>query len=91
MLLALAFICLFGATYLVAEVVSVGARQRSLALRRATTYSRARIATGPERMKFRERVVMPLVERLARLTLRLTPPSRMGSSSGNSVMFNLDW
>ena len=59
MLLALSVVCLFGAVFLATEVVSVGARQRALALRRASTYARPRIRTGPERLKFRERVIFP--------------------------------
>ena len=73
MILALAFVCLFGAVFLASEVVSVGARQRALALRRATNYARPRIATGPERLKFRERVLYPSANRLAGLALRLNP------------------
>jgi tight adherence protein C len=73
MLLALAVACLFGAAFIAGEIVSVGARQRSLALRRAATYSRARIAAGPDRLRFRERALTPLLERLARLTLKLNP------------------
>ena len=73
MLLALAFVCLFGAVFLIGETVSVNARQRSLALRRAAHYSRARAAAGPERAKFSERVLIPLAAKLARLALRLNP------------------
>ncbi len=73
MLLALSVICLFGAIFLATEVVSVGARQRALALRRASTYARPRIRTGPERLKFRERVIFPAATRLSRLALRVNP------------------
>ena len=73
MLLALSIVCLFGAIYLATEVVSVGARQRALALRRASNYARPRIRTGPERLKFRERVIFPAAARLSRLALRVNP------------------
>ena len=73
MLLALSVVCLFGAVFLATEVVSVGARQRALALRRASTYARPRIRTGPERLKFRERVIFPAATRLSRLALRVNP------------------
>jgi tight adherence protein C len=73
MFLALAFVCLFGAVFLASEVVSVGARQRALALRRATHYSRPRISAGPDRLKFRERVIFPAANRLARIALRANP------------------
>jgi|RhiMetdeSRZDD1v2_1073273.scaffolds.fasta_scaffold09783_4 tight adherence protein C len=73
MLLALSVVCLFGAVFLATEVVSVGARQRALALRRASTYARPRIRTGPERLKFRERVIFPAANRLSRLAMRVNP------------------
>jgi tight adherence protein C len=73
MLLALSFVCLFGAVFLVSEVVSVNARQRSLSLRRATNYARPRVAAGPERVPFHARVVTPLILRLARIALRINP------------------
>jgi tight adherence protein C len=73
MLLALSVVCLFGAVFLATEVVSIGARQRALALRRASTYARPRIRTGPERLKFRERVIFPAATRLSRLALRVNP------------------
>jgi len=73
MLLALSVVCLFGAVFLATEVVSVGARQRALALRRASTYARPRIRTGPERLKFRERVIFPAATRLSRLAMRINP------------------
>ena len=73
MLLALALVCLFGAVFLASEVVSIGARQRALALRRAAHYARPRISTGPERLKFRERVLFPAGNRLASLALRANP------------------
>ena len=73
MLLALSVVCLFGAVFLATEVVSVGARQRALALRRASTYARPRIRTGPERLKFRERVIFPAATRLSRLAMRVNP------------------
>jgi tight adherence protein C len=73
MLPALAFFCLFTSVYLISEVVSLGARQRALAIRRAANYARPRVAAGPDRLKFRERVIWPLANRLARLALRLNP------------------
>ena len=36
-----------------------------LALRRAAHYARPRVSTGPERLKFRERVIFPAAGRLA--------------------------
>lgn len=73
MFLAFAIVCLFGAVFLASEVVSIGARQRALALRRAAHYARPRLSTGPDRLKFRERVIFPAANRLAKLALRANP------------------
>jgi tight adherence protein C len=73
LLLALAITCLGAAVFLASEVVSIGARQRALALKRAASYARPRVSTGPERLKFRERVIFPAATRLASLALRLNP------------------
>jgi tight adherence protein C len=71
--LAFAFLSLFGAVYLLAEVASAGARQRTLALRRATTYAMPRASRLPQRARFGERVLVPAANRLARVALRLSP------------------
>jgi tight adherence protein C len=73
LLLVLALGCLSASVYFVAEVMSFGGRQRALALRRATHYSRGRVAVGPERLRFSERVLAPAAGRLAGLALRLNP------------------
>ena len=38
-----------------------------------SNYARPRIRTGPERLKFRERVIFPAAARLSRLALRVNP------------------
>jgi tight adherence protein C len=73
LLLALALACLSASVYLVAEVLSFGGRQRALALKRASTYARARVQAGPERLRFSQRVLTPAANRLAGLALRLNP------------------
>jgi tight adherence protein C len=74
MLLALSVILLAAAAYLVAEVVTHPARERQQSLRRASTYGRFRfVGAGPERLRFKERVVGPMADRLARLALRVDP------------------
>ena len=72
MLLALAATLLAAAVYLAGEVVTYPARERQQSLRRASTYGRLRFA-GPERLRFRERVIGPMSDRLARLALRIDP------------------
>jgi tight adherence protein C len=73
MFLALAFICVFASVYLITELASLNARQRTMSIRRAATYARPRISIGPERMRFRQRVVWPLANKLASLALRVNP------------------
>src|ERR1051326_4246228 len=71
-LIAVGFLAV--ATYLVADAASMPARQQELALRRAVRYGRRRLGNRSiERLKFHERVVVPAVNRLARITLRLSP------------------
>jgi tight adherence protein C len=73
MLLFLGFALLAAAAFLVGEIATLPARQRQSAVRRATTYGRFRIATGPERLKFKERVLAPASHSVANLVLRLNP------------------
>jgi len=73
MLFALAILCLGSAVFLAAEVVSLNARQRAVTLKRASTYGHIRVRSGPERLQFRERVLLPLANKLARVALRVNP------------------
>jgi tight adherence protein C len=72
MLLVLSLVCLLAAVYLIGEAATLPARQRGSSVRRAANYGRIRLASdaGP---RFRERVVSPLVEKLAAAVLRLNP------------------
>jgi tight adherence protein C len=71
--LILAIGALAAAAYLVAETATVSSRQRSVAVRRAANYGRLRLSARAERESFRERVLQPLEQRLARLVLRVNP------------------
>lgn len=73
MLLILAIGALAAAAYLVAEAATMPARQRSVAIRRAATYGRLRLAARRERESFKERVLEPGAQRLAALVLRVNP------------------
>jgi len=73
MLLALAFLPLALAVFLVGEVATAPQRRRSLALRRAASYGVRRAQPANVLPRFSERVVAPAVERLATLALRLNP------------------
>ena len=72
-LLILAIAALAAAAYLVAEAATMPARQRTVAIKRAASYGRLRLATRRERESFRERVLEPLERRLASLVLRVNP------------------
>jgi tight adherence protein C len=72
--LLLAVLLLGAAVFLVSEVVTEPAREHHRSVQRAATYGRLR-RTGPglERLQFRDRVLDPAVQRMARMVLRLTP------------------
>ncbi len=72
LLLVISFLCLATAAFVVGELVSLPARQRALSLRRATSFGRQ---TRPEEVGARERLFVPLAERLAQAMLRLHPKS----------------
>ena len=73
-LLFLAVVMVAGAAYLVGEVVTLPGRERDRAVRRAANYGRSRVtAGGIERLRFRERVLLPATASLAGVTLKLNP------------------
>ena len=77
---ALSFFCLAVSVYLVGDLVTQPARERDRAVRRAATYGRHRAAaTGIERLRFNERVLVPATAKLARLALRLNPRTTLDS------------
>src|ERR687886_1268443 len=71
--LFLAALALGFAVYLFGEIATAPARNRQLAVRRAATYGKVKLRTGPEMAKFHERVVAPLAQKIARLVLRTNP------------------
>ena len=79
---ALSFLFLGISAYLVGDVVTQPARERDRAVRRAATYGRHRAATGGlERLRFKERVLVPATARLAQMALRLNPRVTLDSIS----------
>ena len=73
LLLFLALACLAGAVVLIGEVLTEPARQRFQSARRAATYGRVRLLSGRQRPPFKERVLQPAAQGLARLVLRISP------------------
>jgi tight adherence protein C len=61
------------ALFLVGEVATTPQRRRATALKRAATYGAARLEQHEEMLRFKERVLVPAVERLAALALRVNP------------------
>jgi tight adherence protein C len=75
---ALAFLFLAASAYLVGEVVTQPSRERDRAVRRAANYGRHRVqATGLERLRFHERVLIPGVAWLARVALKVNPRANL--------------
>jgi tight adherence protein C len=75
LLLVLAVFCLAGAAFFVSEIVTLPSRQRSLSVRRASTYGRMEVPSGAPLEGLRERLVSPIGEWLAGWALRVNPRS----------------
>ncbi len=70
------------AVYLAAEAATSPAREQELSVHRAVRYGINRVrGGGAPRLHFRERVVTPVVQRLAAATLRLNPKATIESIS----------
>jgi tight adherence protein C len=66
------------AIYFAADAATAPARAQELALRRAARYGLARLrGATPPRLRFRERVITPGIQRLAALTLRVNPKANV--------------
>jgi len=61
------------ALFLVAEVATSPQRRRYVALKRAASYGSARLDSRSELPRFKERVLVPAIDRLAGLALRANP------------------
>jgi tight adherence protein C len=72
-MLLFAMLTLGLAVFLVSEVVTMPQRRRAIALKRAAVYGNARNEQEHEIVRFKERVLVPAVERLAALALRVNP------------------
>ena len=81
MLLVAAAICLSLAALAVGNLATMPARARRSRIRAAATYGNVKVTQGPDRVRFRERVVTPLVMSLARAMLRLNPKQDLESLS----------
>ena len=77
MLLLAAAVCLSVSFLAVANLVTLPARNRRARIRSAATYGNVNVTGAPERLRFSERVVGPLVGWLARAMLRLNPKQNL--------------
>jgi tight adherence protein C len=66
-------VCLAASAYFVGDAVTMPARERRTSVRRAAQYGAFKSAMGQAQRPFRERVLAPLGERLAKWTLKLHP------------------
>ncbi len=73
MLLVIALLCLAGSVYMVAEYVSLPARERMLSFRRANAYGRRSQKKVAMQGSLRDRALVPAMERAARAVLRINP------------------
>jgi tight adherence protein C len=71
MLLILSALCLSLSALCVGNVATLPARNRRARIRTAATYGNVRLSSGPERVRFQERVVGPVMTWLAGAMLRL--------------------
>jgi tight adherence protein C len=77
LLILLAVLFLAGAAYLFGEAATAPARDREVSVKRAANYGKFRAALGAREQPFRDRVIEPAVERLAKLVLRTNPKSNL--------------
>jgi tight adherence protein C len=78
-LLVLAVFCLAGAAFLIGELATAPARQRLLSVRRAAKYGKRELPSGTPEETFRERLIVPIREWLARWSLKVNPRTSIDS------------
>jgi tight adherence protein C len=89
-MLLLACFMLGCAAFLVGEVTTAPQRRRQVALRRAAHYGRARQEAETAIPRFRERVLVPGVERLAALALRVNPKTSVDAIGARLIAAGLN-
>jgi tight adherence protein C len=73
LLILLGLACLAGAAYLIGQAATEPARHRQASLQRAKDYGSFHTLLGRREQPFRDRVLVPLGDRLARLVLKVHP------------------
>ncbi len=82
LLILLAILFLAAAAYLLGEAATAPARDRQVSVKRAANYGKFRAALGAREQPFRDRVIGPAVERLAKLVLRVHPKTTVDGVRG---------
>ena len=88
-MLLLATLMLGLAVFLVGEVATAPQRRRQISLKRAAAYGASRRKTEEEIERFKERVLLPAVERLAALALRVNPKSTVDAIGSRLIAAGL--
>ena len=80
LLLFFAVLMFGGAAFLVGELATYPARQKERSLKRAADYGQTKVRpTDLERLRFRERVLVPAASRFASIPLKLSPRTTVES------------
>ncbi|HEX3267619.1 MAG TPA: type II secretion system F family protein [Gaiellaceae bacterium] len=87
--IVLGIICLAAAAYFLGDAVTMPARERHTSVRRAANYGRFRAKLGPGQQPFRQRVLLPLGDRLAGWTLKLHPKTTIDGVSARLLAAGL--
>ncbi|TMM20472.1 MAG: type II secretion system F family protein [Actinobacteria bacterium] len=82
-------VCLAISAYFVGDAVTLPARERHTSVNRAARYGSFRPSLGAAHKPFRERVLAPLGERLARWTLKLHPRTTVDGVSARLLAAGL--
>jgi len=89
LLILLAVLFLAGAAYLFGEAATAPARDREVSVKRAANYGKFRAALGTREQPFRDRVIEPAIERLAKLVLRIHPKTSVDGVRGKLLAAGL--
>ena len=85
----LGLLCLGAAAYFLGDAVTAPARERRTSVRRAARYGAFRPAPGRAHQPFKQRVLVPLGDRLARWTLKLHPKTTIEGVSNRLLAAGL--
>ena len=81
-LIVLAILFLAAAAYLIGEAATAPSRERHVSVKRAANYGKIRGAPGEREQPFKERVLTPARDRLARVVLRVHPKTTVDGVRG---------